>query len=356
VNAIGRLLGRLKIDRYLLLILSMVVLASVLPARGQAALVWGWATRIAIGLVFFLHGARLSREAVIGGLTHWRLHLLVLSSTFVLFPLLCLAATMLPAAVTPPALSAGLIFLGCLPSTIQSSIAFTVIARGDVPAAVAAASASNLIGIFLTPVLVGLLLHAQGVAISADQAWAILLQLLAPFVAGQLLRRWIGAWSARNSGWLSKIDRGSILLVVYTAFSGAVAAGVWSRVGAADLLRLVAICVAILALALTATTLAARALGFAREDEITIVFCGSKKSLASGAPMAGVLFAPAAAGVAMLPLMIFHQLQLMACAVIAQRYAARSDPSQQAEAAERRGSKTATLGLKPPRSLRDSSP
>jgi sodium/bile acid cotransporter 7 len=220
-------------------------------------------------------------------------------------------------------LAGGLIFLGCLPSTIQSSIGFTVIARGDVPAAVASASASNLIGIFLTPVLVGVFLHAQGLKISGDQAWAIVLQLLVPFLAGQALRRWIGAWVKRQASWLSKIDRGSILLVVYTAFSGAVVEHVWSRVGALDLVRLLVICGAILGLVLAATAFAARSFGFTKADEIAIVFCGSKKSLASGAPMAGVLFPPAAAGIAMLPLMIFHQIQLMACAVIAQKYAAR---------------------------------
>jgi sodium/bile acid cotransporter 7 len=327
VNPLTRLLARLKVDRYLLLILAMVAIASVLPARGQAAVAWSWATKIAIGLVFFLHGARLSREAVTGGLTHWRLHLVVLASTFVLFPILCLGAAALPAAITPPALAGGLVFLGCLPSTIQSSIGFTVIARGDVPAAVASASASNLIGILLTPVLVSVFLHAQGLRISGDQAWAIVAQLLAPFLAGQLLRTWIGAWVTRNASWLSKIDRGSILLVVYTAFSGAVVEGVWSKVGATDLIRLLAICGVILSLVLFATMTAARTFGFSKEDEIAIVFCGSKKSLASGAPMAGVLFPAGAAGIAMLPLMIFHQIQLMACAVIAQRYAGRSQDS-----------------------------
>jgi sodium/bile acid cotransporter 7 len=322
---LGPLLGRVKIDRYLLLILAMVVLASLAPARGQGAHVMGWVTKVAIGLVFFLHGARLSREAIIGGLTHWRLHLLVLASTFGLFPLLCLGAATLPAAITPPALAGGLVFLGCLPSTVQSSIAFTVIGRGDVPAAVASASASNLIGIFLTPLLVSVLLRASGMAFSADQAWAIVLQLLAPFLAGQLLRPWIGDWVKRQSSWLSKLDRGSILLVVYTAFSGAVVEGVWSKVGVLDLVRLLILCSLLLGLVLAATRYAARALGFSKADEVAIVFCGSKKSLASGAPMAGVLFPPATAGIAMLPLMLFHQIQLMACAVIAQRYAARAD-------------------------------
>lgn len=322
--SVGALLRRFKIDGYLVLIVLMVALASIVPARGQGAEITGWITKAVIAFVFFLHGARLSREAVIGGLIHWRLHLVVLSTTFVVFPLLCLGLARLPGWITPQALIPGLIYLGCLPSTIQSSISFTLIAKGDVPAAVAAASASNLIGIFLTPLLVGVLLHAQG-GIDAGQLWAIVLQLLAPFLAGQLLRPWIGEWIKARAPILSKLDRGSILLVVYTAFSGAVVEGVWSRVDALDLVRLVAICAVLLGIVLAFTGVAARRLGFSKADEIAIVFCGSKKSLASGAPMAGVLFPAATAGVALLPLMVFHQIQLMACAVIAQRYAKRVD-------------------------------
>ncbi|CAN7228577.1 bile acid:sodium symporter [Phenylobacterium sp. LjRoot225] len=330
---LSRLVGRLKIDRYLVLIVLMVVAASLAPARGTAAQAFEWITKVAIGLVFFLHGARLSREAVIGGITHWRLHLVVLACTFVLFPLLCLGAAALPGWITPPALASGIIFLGCLPSTIQSSIGFTVIARGDVPAAVASASASNLLGMFLTPLLVSLLLHAQG-GVSAGQVWAIVLQLLAPFIAGQALRRWIGDWVKARGKILGYIDRGSILLVVYTAFSGAVVEGVWSRIGALDLVRLLILCSVLLAVVLAVTAFAARALKFSKEDEIAIVFCGSKKSLASGAPMAGVLFPPATAGVALLPLMLFHQIQLMACAIIAQSYARRAEEAQKQEPAK----------------------
>ncbi len=320
-------LKSLKVDTYLVLILAMAALASGLPVRGEAAVWAGGITKAAIAVVFFLHGARLSREAVIGGLTHWRLHLVVLGSTFALFPLLTLGVAALPAWITPPPLAAGLIFLGCLPSTIQSSIAFVGVARGNVAAAVAAASASNLLGVFLTPLLVGLLLQADG-GIGADQVWSIVLQLLAPFVAGQLLRRWIGGWVAARNAVLSKFDRGTILLVVYTAFSGAVVEGVWTRLDGLDLARLLLLCGVLLAAVLGATLLAARLLGFDKADEIAIVFCGSKKSLASGAPMAAALFPPAVAGVALIPLMVFHQVQLMACAVIAQRYAARADDGQ----------------------------
>lgn len=322
------LLGRFKPDWYLVLILLMACAAAIVPARGEVAVWLGWITKAAIALVFFLHGSRLSREAVVGGLTHWRLHLVVLACTFALFPLLTLGVVALPAWITPPELATGIIYLGCLPSTVQSSIAFVSVARGNVPAAVASASASNLLGVFLTPLLVGVLLHAQG-TISASSFWEILLQLLVPFVAGQLLRPWIGDWVRANNGVLSKLDRGSILLVVYTAFSGAVVAGVWSMLSALDLARLLVICAALLAVVLGLTALLARTLGFSKADEIAIVFCGSKKSLASGAPMAAALFSPAVAGVALIPLMIFHQIQLMACAAIAQRYAARPDTETQ---------------------------
>jgi sodium/bile acid cotransporter 7 len=317
------LLARLKPDLYVILILAVMALATLAPVRGEAAVWAGWATKIGVGLVFFLNGAKLSGEAVIRGLTHWRLHLLVLASTFLLFPLLGLSIAALPASVTPAALAPGIILLCCLPSTIQSSIGFTAIARGDVAAAVTAATASNILGIFVTPVLAALLLHSSGGGFSAHSLQSIVLQLLAPFIAGQLLRRWIGPWVKENAKVLGWTDRGAILLVIYSAFSAAVVEGLWRHVSGVDLARLLALCVALLVIVLAATTAAARALRFSKEDEIAIVFCGSKKSLASGAPMAAALFPAAVVGPMILPLMIFHQLQLMACAVIAQRYAAR---------------------------------
>jgi sodium/bile acid cotransporter 7 len=320
----GGLLDRLRPDWYLILIIAMAAVASVAPAHGRFAEALDWVTKFAIGMVFFLHGARLSREAVFRGLVHWRLHLLILAATFGLFPALCAGIARLPAWITPPELASGIVLLGCLPSTIQSSIAFVSVARGNVPAAVASASVSNMLGVFVTPVLASLLMSAEG-AVSGGAFWSILLQLLFPFVAGQLARPWIGAFVNQHSKALGKLDRGTILLIVYVAFSGAVTAGVWRHLSAYDLLRLTVICLALLAVVLAATMLASRALGFDKADEIAIVFCGSKKSLASGAPIAAALLSPAVVGVAMIPLMIFHQIQLMACAVIAQRYARRPD-------------------------------
>jgi sodium/bile acid cotransporter 7 len=317
----------LKIEPYVLLLLGMVALASVLPVRGEAAVILGWIVKLAIALLFFLHGAKLSREAVVAGITHWRLHLTILAVTFVVFPLLGVGISQLSVAtgLLSTTLAAGILFLCCLPSTVQSSIAFTSIAGGNVAAAVCAASASNLFGIFITPVLVGLLMHAHGGAAGGwDSVRAIVLQLLAPFVVGQLARPLVGAWLARHKPLIGYVDRGSILLVVYSAFSAAVVGGIWKTVSALQLVALLAVCVVLLAIVLALTVFGARALGFSKPDEIAIAFCGSKKSLATGVPMAGILFPAATVGVLVLPLMLFHQVQLMACSIIAQRYAAKA--------------------------------
>ena len=319
-------LRRWKPDPYILALLGTVVLASLLPASGRAGVAVGQLTQGVIALLFFLYGARLSREAVVAGMTHWRLQLLVFASSFVLFPLLGIGLGWLVRGWLAPPLVLGLIFLSMLPSTIQSSIAFTSIGRGNVPAAVCSASLSNLLGVVITPVLVGLVLTAGGRGFSAHAVWDITRQLFLPFVAGQVLRPWLGSWMAGQRRLLGVVERGSILLVVYTAFSESVSHGLWHQVGAGSLLALVILAGLLLAAVLAITTWLSRRLGFSREDEVTIVFCGSKKSLASGLPMANILFAGSSVGLIVLPLMLFHQIQLMACAVLAQRYARREAP------------------------------
>ena len=331
-------LGRIKPDGFTLALVATVALASLLPCRGEGAVVAGRLTTAAIALLFFLHGAKLSREAILQGAGAWRLHLAVFGATFVMFPLLGLVARAVPPSVLKPELAQGLLYLTLLPSTVQSSIAFTSIARGNVPAAVCSASASNVIGIFLTPLLVGLLMpHAggHGGGVSLKAIGDIGLQLLLPFALGHLSRPLTAGFVERHKPVLNLVDRGSILMVVYTAFSAAVVEGIWTRLSAGDLALVVALDLAMLAAALLLTRAGGRALGFAKPDEITLVFCGSKKSLASGVPIAGVLFPAAMVGPIITPLMLFHQFQLMACAVIARRYAVRAEPS--AEDATRAG-------------------
>lgn len=311
-------------DTFTILLVLTVVLASLLPISGEPAEWFGLATKLAIGLLFFLHGARLSRDVVVAGLLHWRLHLVILGSTFLLFPLLGLAAGLLPPSLLPPALYTGILFLCVLPSTVQSSIAFTSMAGGNVPAAICAASASNIFGMFLTPLLVGLLFSAGGHGgFSFDALEQILLQLLAPFLLGQILQPWIGDFIRARKKLLMPVDRGSILMVVYLAFSEAVTEGLWHTFSVRDLAVVVIVDIVLLVIALLATMYGSRLLGFSKEDEIAITFCGSKKSLASGVPMANVIFAGQSIGSIVLPLMLFHQIQLMACAVIAQKYAER---------------------------------
>ena len=317
-------LRRFLPDNFTLCLIATVITASLLPCRGSVAHMFDWATDLAIALLFFLHGAKLSREAVVSGLTNWRLHLTVLASTFVLFPILGLLLKPVLLPLVTPSLYVGMLFLCTLPSTVQSSIAFTSIARGNVSAAVCSASASSLLGIVITPLLTGLVLQAHG-GMSWSSVGEIVLQLFVPFVAGQVAQRWIGGWVQRHRPLVGLVDQGSILLVVYTAFSAAVLQGLWKQLPLHVLGGVLIVNAVLLACALLITRYGSRALGFGREDEITIVFCGSKKSLASGVPMANVLFPAHAIGMIVLPLMLFHQMQLMTCAVLARRYAERAE-------------------------------
>jgi len=310
-------------DTFTMLLVLTVATASFLPVHGASAHYFGVATNFAIGLLFFLHGARLSRDVVIAGLLHWRLHLVILLTTFGIFPLLVLAiGQVVPNSILPVSLYTGMLFLSVLPSTVQSSIAFTSIAGGNVPAAICSASASNIFGMFLTPLLVGLLFSVGGQGgFSWDVLWQIMLQLLAPFIAGQLLQPWIGDWIRSKKKILMPVDRGSILMVVYSAFSEAVVEGLWHTFSVLDIATVIVANMLLLTTVLCITMFGSRALGFSKADEITITFCGSKKSLASGVPMANVIFAGQGIGAIVLPLMLFHQIQLMTCAFLAQKYA-----------------------------------
>ncbi|MBI5028249.1 MAG: bile acid:sodium symporter [Actinobacteria bacterium] len=314
-------LTRLPIDRFLLAIVTAAVLASIFPASGVWADTLDVATTAAIALLFFLYGARLSPAETLAGLRHWRLHGVILAFTYVAFPLLGLALVAATGSVLDPGLQSGLLYLTLVPSTVQSSIAFTSIARGNVAGAVVSASASNILGVFLTPLLCWLLMSGTGhVAFTTSTIVEIVLQLFLPFVLGQLSRRWTAGFVAAHPQ-LKLVDRGSIVLVVYAAFSAGMREGMWTQTSWVSLLVLLLICLVVLAVMLGLTWWTARALGFSREDAIAIQFCGTKKSLASGLPMAGVLFAGQPLGLLMLPLVLFHQAQLMACSALAGRYA-----------------------------------
>ncbi|QCR36146.1 bile acid:sodium symporter family protein [Nissabacter sp. SGAir0207] len=328
-------LQRLRIDPFLLILVAVVIVASLFPCEGRVKTGFEYLTTAAIALLFFMHGAKLSREAIIAGMGHWRLHVVVFLSTFVLFPLLGLAMNLLSPGILTPTVYLGFLYLCALPATVQSAIAFTSVAGGNVAAAICSASASSILGVFLSPLLVGALMHTQGGSTDILHAiGSIILQLMVPFIIGHLSRPLIGGWVQRHKKLVNITDRSSILLVVYTAFSAAVVEGIWHQIDGWSILAIVVMSLVLLAVVLVVNTLAARWLGFNTADEITIVFCGSKKSLANGIPMANVLFPTAAVGAMVLPLMIFHQIQLMVCAVLAARYARRTAAAE-AKAVER---------------------
>jgi sodium/bile acid cotransporter 7 len=315
------MLRRLIPDPFLLFLVGTVLLATFLPAQGSFAVLVGWLSTATVVALFFFHGAKLAREQVVSGLMHWRLHLTILLSTFVFFPLIGLAGMKAFPHLLPPDLWTGILFVCALPSTVQSAIAFVSMARGNVPAAIASASASQMLGIVLTPLLMGALAGSHGGAGGIEGIAKVALQIFVPFLAGHLLRPWIGGFIARYKGIIGYTDRSTILIAVYGAFSAAVLEGLWHKLPASSFGVLFAVDAVLLAIGLTGTWAAARALGFSREDRISIQFCGTKKSLVQGVPMAKVLFAGPQAGVILLPIMLFHQMQLMACAFIARRYA-----------------------------------
>ncbi|KQT02616.1 hypothetical protein ASG23_02905 [Cellulomonas sp. Leaf395] len=304
------------------MILSALLLGLLLPARGVVADVLDVARTAAIVLLFFLYGARMATGEVWAGLRGWRLQGSMLAATYVAFPVLGLLVQLLPDAVVSPELKTGLLYLSLLPSTVQASVVFTSIARGNVAGAITGATISNVVGIVLTPLLVGVLMVRTSGQAGGNLA-GIVLQLLLPFAAGQLAQRWTGPWLRARPHLTRVTDRGAIVLVAYTSVSQATVSGAWSHVTWVALVVLVVVCAAMLATMLVLTWNGGRRLGLARDDRVALLMCGSKKSLATGLPMAAVLFAPALAASVALPVIVFHQLQLATCAVIARRLAAQ---------------------------------
>ena len=309
----------LALDRFTILLFVMVVLASLLPISGKAADVFSVVTTVAIAILFFLHGAKLSRQAVIDGILHWKLHALVFTFTFALFPILGLMAKPILLPLLGKELYWGFLFMCFLPSTVQSSIAFTSVAKGNVSAAVCSASFSNLIGMFITPILVAFFILGQSEHDfnPTSAIVKITLLLLVPFILGQVLRPYVFPYMQKFPSLVKSFDQGSILMVVYGAFSGAVVAGLWHQVSGMTLFYLTLACSVLLTIIMLLGFYIPKWLGFNIPDQRAIFFCSSKKTLASGVPMAQILFIGQPLGMIVLPIMIFHQIQLMVCGILA---------------------------------------
>ena len=323
---------RIKPDWFLISMAAVTGLAWAFPTPGAAG---GWlhpelATKAGVALIFFLHGVTLSFAALRAGALNWRLHALVQGCTFLIFPLIGLGLNATVGGRVAPELKLGLFFLCALPSTVSSSVAMTAAARGNVAGAVFNATLSSLLGVVLTPLWVAVVMKTTG---QTQPLLPVVLDLVRwlvmPLAIGQALRPWLGVRAQRHKAGINLVDRATILLLVYTSFCDSFKKGIWSGHGTAQLLLLLLVCVALFAFVMMLTASAARALGFSREDRITTIFCGSKKTLASGVPMAKLIFgAHPGMGMILLPIMIYHPLQLVICGVLAQRWGRRVDEAQ----------------------------
>ncbi|MEY4687148.1 MAG: hypothetical protein RIR76_1171 [Verrucomicrobiota bacterium] len=313
-----------RVDWFQVGLFGAMALAWLAPAPGAAG---GWLrpevlTKAAVSLVFLLHGLRLPFDTLRSGALNWRLHAIVQGTTFLIFPLIGILLFVALDGSMAPELRAGLFYLCVVPSTVSSSISLTAVARGNVGAAVFNATLSNLAGVLLTPLWIALFLATTGATRPLGPVVIDLARwLLLPLALGQALRPWFSAWASRQRVPLGVVDRGAVLLLVYTSFCDSFAGGVWSRQGAPALAAVILLSVGLIALLTWFTRSAARRAGLGHEDQMAAVFCGSQKTIAAGVPMAKVIFGShPALGVMLLPLMVYHGLQLLAGGWLAQRW------------------------------------
>ncbi len=306
-------------DTFILLLIATIALASMLPARGRALDAVSAVSNVAIFALFFFHGLRLAHSAVWDGVRHWRLQLAVLAFTFGVLPVMGLAASSFMPDLLSPGLWLGVLFLCALPSTVQAAISSSSLAGGNVAASVIAAALSNLSAVILTPLIFAAITQVGGEGVGAGAVGKVALLLLLPFALGQIARTWLAAWADRHKVWIGRMDKLTIILAVYVAFSAAVNEGLWNQLSGLELAVLCAFITALLCAAMVGSWALGGILGLKRADRITLFYSGAHKSLATGAPMARILFPGAEAGLIIIPLLIYHQLQLIISAWIAAR-------------------------------------
>jgi solute carrier family 10 (sodium/bile acid cotransporter), member 7 len=319
------MLARIFPDRFIVILLVTLLVASLFPVEGRVLSAVTIISNIAIFSLFFFHGLRLARQDVVAGMQHWRLQLAVLGVGYVLIPVMALTLAHAMPDLLPQKLWTGILFLAVLPSTVQSAIAYASMAKGNVAASVIAAAGSNLVAVVATPVLFAFIAGGQLVTIGTETIGRIVILLLVPFLLGQASQRWLTGWAARHKGWIGKLDKTTIIIAVYVAFSAAAAQGLWARLDSGTLFTLIAVVVVLQAAAFLMAAGVGRLFGFNPADRTTLLFSGAHKSLATGAPIAGIIFSPVQAGFVLVPLILYHQFQLTVSAWIAARRAREMD-------------------------------
>jgi len=325
------------LDGFMLALISMIGLAYLWPYPGmpESPVPLAKISSYAVSIIFFFYGLRLSPDKLRAGLVNWKLHAMVHISTFVLFPLLALAFRPLFKGEEHQMMWLAIFFLTALPSTVSSSVVMVSIARGNIPAAIFNASISSLIGVFITPLWMGLVLDTSSNNYDLMSVVGKLsLQVLLPVTMGILLNKKWGSFAEKYKKYIRYFDQFSILLIVYTSFCESFGGHLFSEFDLKDIVFLGIGMLALFFAVYFLLTSLCRLFGFSHEDEVTAVFCGSKKSLIQGAVMSKVLFSGAHAGVMLLPIMLYHALQLISASIIAQRMARLAD-AQIIEQAER---------------------
>ncbi|ANO34407.1 bile acid:sodium symporter [Vibrio breoganii] len=320
-----QIIKKIKKEWFLVGMVMAIVLAVLTPDLGKTGgtLHLDSVTVLGIALVFFLHGLGLSPKVIVEGLSNWKLHLYVQGATFVVYPLLWVVFGQGFLAYMPAALAFGFCYLFVLPSTISSSVAMTAIGKGNLPGAIFNASLSSILGVFITPLLIQVFMGMEGAELNLmDSVISISKMLLLPMILGQIMRPWLLEWTQKHKAVVNKLDKYVILLIVYSAFCDSIDHGIWSDFSPTLLLISALICLIVLMVMVHGIQWGARKVGFTHQDEVAAVFCGTKKTLAAGIPMAKVIFAhDPNLGMILLPIMLYHPIQIFYCAVLANRYA-----------------------------------
>lgn len=310
-------------DGFISGIILMILLARIVPGIGGESSLIGLKEFIRYGimLLFFFYGLRLSPEKLKNDLKNWHLHLIIQSITFFVFPLLVVVFRPFLKGTEGEVLWLAVFFLAALPSTVSSSVVMVSIAKGNIPSAIFNASISGVIGILVTPFLMGFFLEKHDEAFAFGEVLTdLLIQILIPVVLGLWLHRYWGNWANRYKRQLGLFDKTVILAIVYNSFSNSFLNGIFQSTGWNDLFLLTAAVLALFFAVYYLTRVIVRLMKFNREDGITILFCASKKSLVHGSVMASVLFAGnSVSGIILVPIMIYHAFQLFYISIIARK-------------------------------------
>ncbi|MCW5912584.1 MAG: bile acid:sodium symporter [Cyclobacteriaceae bacterium] len=317
---------KLKTDGFVPAIIITVTIAYFFP-RGDSIIPFDIIGQIGVSLIFFFYGLKLSPDKLKAGLKNWKLHVLVQASTFVLFPLLVLPFHPLMQTEEQANLWLAFLFLAALPSTVSSSVVMVSIAKGNVPAAIFNASISGLIGIAVTPLWMSSFIPPTTYSFDLITVYSdLVIHILAPVTSGILLQRYLGQYAQKYSRQLSLFDKSVILLIIYKSFSGSFESNVFSTVSIADLALIAAGVIILFFIVYYLTGYLARLLNFNTADKITLQFCGTKKSLVHGTVFSKILFEQSASvGIILLPVMLFHAIQILVVSIIASKLAARAE-------------------------------